>query len=655
MNRLVLILLLSFFFGDSVAQQKKALIVAVSNYPAASGFRAINSNNDIPLIKDALHKLGFEDKNITVLKDTNATKRRILEEMELKLVKGTSPGDIAFFHFSGHGQQVQDTSGDEPDGYDEALVPYDAMQEFKSGVYEGQNHIIDDELNIEYSKIRTNLGPTGHFLCTIDACHSGTSTRGIGIARGTDIPMASADFMAHKRNKKSDNSELDAVKDETKMAPIVAFFGAMANQLNYEVQAEDNKTYGALSFAFSKAINSLTQKSSYQQVFDRIRLTISGYNSNQTPESAGILAQPVLGGKYESTPDYFLIREWHDETTVVIDGGFLKSITPGTVIGFFKPDTRDLNNTNLITKGTVVEAGPSNSLVQVPDSIKKKHIEFAWAIVMEENFGDVAIKLQCKIDTVHSDTILMKKIQGLPFIKIVASQADILLIENRDSILIITRNDYKIGAYPRFSTKNDLFYKIKKTITQFGQSQFLRKLEQENKSIGLIMNFIPVSRKGVKFRDGFSQDSLRDESGNIVLQNKDVIKVVITNTGTQKAFYSLLDIQPDNVTNVLCPRPTESPSDYMVEPGKKDTIGFNFTIGPPYGAELFKLIASRNEFDLRKMDQKRSISGNLRKDPFELLIDQTYYQDDTGTRGTKSQNVPAGQVNIQPLHFIIKE
>jgi hypothetical protein len=150
-------------------------------------------------------------------------------------------------------------------------------------------------------------------------------------------------------------------------------------------------------------------------------------------------------------------------------------------------------------------------------------------------------------------------------------------------------------------------------------------------------------------------DSLTDKSGNLVLENGDVIKVVVINTGTQNAYYSLLDIQPNNVTNVLCPRPTESPSDYMVGPGKTDTIKFNFTIYPPYGSELFKLVASRNEFDLRKMDQKRSISGNAIKDPFELLIDQSYYQNDISTRSNKTTNVPAGQVNIYPVQFIIKE
>ncbi|MFZ1516134.1 MAG: caspase family protein, partial [Saprospiraceae bacterium] len=176
------------------AQTKKAIIVAIGTYPAASEITSLHSLNDIPLIQSALSKLGFEEKDILILKDANATKQNILNGLESQLLKNVKEGDIAYFHFSGHGQQVQDFNGDESDGYDEALVPYDALMEYEPGKYQGEKHITDDELNILYKKIINKLGAKGHFLITVDACHSGTSTRGFGLARGTDIPMAPADY-----------------------------------------------------------------------------------------------------------------------------------------------------------------------------------------------------------------------------------------------------------------------------------------------------------------------------------------------------------------------------------------------------------------------------------------------------------------------------
>ncbi|KAL8277646.1 hypothetical protein RQP46_009919 [Phenoliferia psychrophenolica] len=42
----------------------------------------------------------------------------------LWLVEGAKPNDSLFFHFSGHGGQVADKDGDEPDGLDEWMISY---------------------------------------------------------------------------------------------------------------------------------------------------------------------------------------------------------------------------------------------------------------------------------------------------------------------------------------------------------------------------------------------------------------------------------------------------------------------------------------------------------------------------------------------------
>ncbi|HQX45763.1 MAG TPA: caspase family protein, partial [Saprospiraceae bacterium] len=348
------------------AQTKKAIIVAIGTYPAASEITSLHSLNDIPLIQSALSKLGFEEKDILILKDANATKQNILNGLESQLLKNVKEGDIAYFHFSGHGQQVQDFNGDESDGYDEALVPYDALMEYEPGKYQGEKHITDDELNILYKKIINKLGAKGHFLITVDACHSGTSTRGFGLARGTDIPMAPADYRTKSENKPKDFGPSDALQiKENALETLVAFFASMASQKNYEILAEDGKYYGSLSYAFSKAVNKLPKDASYLQLFDRIRLTIGNSISNQIPEASGILTQTVLGGKFQSTPEYYLAKEWVSDSLLEIEGGFLNGLNIGTVIGFFPPDTKNGINAKPLTKGTIIEAGSHTSVVEL--------------------------------------------------------------------------------------------------------------------------------------------------------------------------------------------------------------------------------------------------------------------------------------------------
>ena len=69
------ILIWSLFSLAAFAQEpnKIALIVAISKYPASSGWGELSSSNDIQLIKDALIRQGFKEPNIKVLSDKEAT------------------------------------------------------------------------------------------------------------------------------------------------------------------------------------------------------------------------------------------------------------------------------------------------------------------------------------------------------------------------------------------------------------------------------------------------------------------------------------------------------------------------------------------------------------------------------------------------------
>ena len=104
-----------------------------------------------------LKSYGFKQNNIITLINQEATKRNIVKAFDL-LTDRVKKGDRIYLHFSCHGQQVVDLNDDEPDGLDEAIIPYDAMRRFKSGVYEGENHLIDDEIEIYLDRLRTKTG-----------------------------------------------------------------------------------------------------------------------------------------------------------------------------------------------------------------------------------------------------------------------------------------------------------------------------------------------------------------------------------------------------------------------------------------------------------------------------------------------------------------
>ncbi|MGK0138944.1 MAG: hypothetical protein ACI9DJ_002400 [Algoriphagus sp.] len=59
------------------AHNKRALIVAIGDYPEESNWGKISANNDTLLLKKSLSKQNFKD--ITVLSDAAATKERIIK------------------------------------------------------------------------------------------------------------------------------------------------------------------------------------------------------------------------------------------------------------------------------------------------------------------------------------------------------------------------------------------------------------------------------------------------------------------------------------------------------------------------------------------------------------------------------------------------
>lgn len=164
--------------GKGREPHRHALVVGIGKYPAGSGWSKINGDRDITLVVRMLVRNGFEKSDIIVLANSDATRKAIEKAFE-RLEESVSAGDIVYIHFSGHGQQVTDIDGDEPDGLDEAFIPYDAGKVYSSGVYEGENHIIDDDLNDWLSELKAAVGQKGMVLVSMDACHSGDATRGI--------------------------------------------------------------------------------------------------------------------------------------------------------------------------------------------------------------------------------------------------------------------------------------------------------------------------------------------------------------------------------------------------------------------------------------------------------------------------------------------
>lgn len=339
------------------SSNKIALIVALSEYEKNSGWWPLNAHNDVPLVQHALISQGFKVSDIAVIKNQQATKKGIMEAIETQLIQKAKRGGVAVFHFTGHGQQIRDDDGDELDGLDEALVPFDSPLQFRKGIYEGENLLRDDELGSLMQRLRRKLGKKGQVLVILDSCHSGTGTRGLSVARGTDVIMADSTHLNSAKVKHFDenrlHSEIQASKRE--LAPMISLFGSSANQLNYETTNAQGQSVGSLSYAFSQAFIEAKKESSYRALFEKIQVKMSYLAPNQTPQSEGNLEIPVLGGQLLGNVQYFKVAKygWESETKLRLDGGTLSGLFLGTTVQFFPSDTRDTEQSSPLALGKV--------------------------------------------------------------------------------------------------------------------------------------------------------------------------------------------------------------------------------------------------------------------------------------------------------------
>ena len=231
----------------------RLLTVTVADYAPESGWAHINADNDRQIILQQFQSGAL----ITTLSESEATYHNIQKHLS-KLKDNVSKGDTVIVHFSGHGQQiVAMNDSDEPDGLDEALIPFDAAK-YKSATYDGCNHLRDNEFGRYLNQLRKAAGPEGLVIAIIDACHSDSMNKDAeatddDVVRGTyEIFGLTDDEFARYRSRYR-NQEKAPLDESPDASPIVIVSACRSDQMNHEIKV-DGKGYGSLTYYFIDAI-----------------------------------------------------------------------------------------------------------------------------------------------------------------------------------------------------------------------------------------------------------------------------------------------------------------------------------------------------------------------------------------------------------------
>jgi hypothetical protein len=275
---------------------KKALFVGINKFANYSQFTLNGCVNDARDMA-ALHKelLGFKASETTILTDAQATKANIMAKLKA-MVADAKAGKLSYlvFSLSSHGTQMNDTSGDEPDGKDEAFVPHDIAE--KSGSWDPARIICDDELHDLFIQLPANV----LLEVYLDTCHSGSGLRGAEF--GLHAPKARyvappehefgtktarmRGFTLHRppspTGKKRGASD---TKEAAAGAHHILWTGCKANETSAD--AYFNGRYnGAFTYYFLKVMRDTKNRLSRKDLVAKMRTLMKGQFA-QTPQLEG--------------------------------------------------------------------------------------------------------------------------------------------------------------------------------------------------------------------------------------------------------------------------------------------------------------------------------------------------------------------------------
>jgi hypothetical protein len=264
---------------------KRALCIGINNYPGTdSDLRGcVNDANDWAA---TLAARGF---TVSKLLDSQATKTAMVAAFQ-QLIGSAKTGDTVAITFSGHGTLAPDVNGDEVDGYDEALCPYD--------IHQGQV-LLDDEIHELFGKRAAGV----RLILISDSCHSGTVTRNAppdpdaaDAPRIRYLPLAS--WLPENELPKGAGGRPLATLPVTQVfspwTQVVTSSGDLLmagceegpDRYSYDANF-NNRPNGAFTYYALRTLKTLPAKATYRDWHAAIRRSLPSTNYPQKPQLVG--------------------------------------------------------------------------------------------------------------------------------------------------------------------------------------------------------------------------------------------------------------------------------------------------------------------------------------------------------------------------------
>ena len=253
---------------------KKALCIGINDYPGTQNDLAgcVNDANDWSA---ELAGRGF---SVTKLIDAQATHAAMAGGIKT-LIQGAVSGDTLVITYSGHGTWLPDSSGDEPDGRDEALCPYDISS---------AGPLLDDQLRSLFAARAAGV----RIVLLSDSCHSGSVTRGQeavldpGHPRARFMPLEA--WMASDELPPSDARPLHLVLGLKRSGGDLLLAGCLDTQYSWDTSFS-GRPNGAFTYYALKTLRE-NNPANYGVWFKALRAYLPSSRLPQDPQILGSAA-----------------------------------------------------------------------------------------------------------------------------------------------------------------------------------------------------------------------------------------------------------------------------------------------------------------------------------------------------------------------------
>lgn len=308
-RRRALLVGINDYTASRIGARPRTLPVPGRDWPNLSG--AVNDTNILAEMLVLLY--GFDRADILTLLDQSATRTAILQAIDRQLVQPAAKGDVVLFYFAGHGSQVRNLRSEEPDRFDESIVPADSRI--------GALDIRDKELQVLFNRI---IDKGARLTVVFDSCHSGSGAR--GLITGTQ-----------PRGVRPDPRDVaDAsrpVHPEARDALIIS--AAQDFDSAYETRDANGLMHGAFTWALMRAMRDASPGESGSEVFLRAQARLEAESPFQEPVLAGTppaKLRAFLGDRRDRRGERTIIgvEKVRADGTVVLQGGWAHGLEIGT-------------------------------------------------------------------------------------------------------------------------------------------------------------------------------------------------------------------------------------------------------------------------------------------------------------------------------------